>query len=129
MRDSSGSAVAGAMPHTSKPSVRACALTADEVSMTRHPMAGSQGGSSEELPYRRVRRTELQLCRKGGYDARDTSCRSTYGRIPPCRNAASSSGVSMRHTASNRRVVPSSAVATTVTRPRAASAAPAPSKS
>ena len=85
-RASSGSAVAGAMPHRSNPSVRACALIADEVSMTRHPMADltSAEGSSEGC-LRRTRRAELQLCRNvEPTTSRDTSCRSTYGRMPPC---------------------------------------------
>ena len=49
-----------------------------------------------------------------------TSCRSTYGRMPPCRNAASSSGVSMRASALKRTGAPSGRRASTAISPRAA---------
>ena len=62
----------------------------------------------------------------GVTDSSCTSCRSTYGRMPPCENATSSSGVSMRAMTVNVLVEPSSARAVTVISPRGFSAAPAP---
>src|SRR5262249_37817164 len=47
-----------------------------------------------------------------------TNCRRTYGRMPPCVNATSSSGVSMRTVASNATAFPSSPTVRTVTVPR-----------
>jgi hypothetical protein len=58
--------------------------------------------------------------------AYDTSCRSTYGRMPPLRYATSSSGVSMRTLAVNSLTTPSALVARTVTCPACVSVSPMP---
>src|SRR6185503_4785971 len=60
------------------------------------------------------------------HQERDTSCLTTYCRIPPWRNARSSSGVSTRAVTVNSRTVPSDAFAATRTSPRGLSAAPPP---
>src|SRR5262245_29597333 len=62
----------------------------------------------------------------GEHQERDTSCLTTYGRMPPWRKAISSSGVSTRAVTVNSPTEPSERVARTRTSPRAFSVAPAP---
>ena len=84
---SSGSAAAGAMPHRSKPHASAWRFT------RRRRSARDRQRGRHEADAPGVRPSH--------------SWRSTYGRMPPWRNATSSSGVSIRAIATISRLVPS----------------------
>src|SRR6266540_3785009 len=75
------------MPHASNPSSRARTLMSDDVMLLDRLQTVAE---RQRFP---------------------TSCRSTYGRMPPCRNATSSSGVSMRAIAWNSTIDPPSRAA------------------
>ena len=100
---SSGRSPAGAMPHRSNPRRAGPGLDGCRV------VSMERGSSSRALRFF-VQRLALSI-------VWPTSCRSTYGRMPPCRNATSSSGVSMRASAWNSIALSPSPIARTVMRP------------